>query len=73
MVGDLAANDKIEISSSLPMREDLILIPSWAQANECCFSSSSNRGIAVAIFESISCLNALDRNLTDESRQTLSA
>ena len=65
------AKDKMDIRSSTPIKDDSKLTPNLEQTKECCSAKSFIKGTAMATFESISCLSALDKNLTEESCQTL--
>ena len=69
--GDFAAKDKMDTRLSVPIKDNSKLIPNLEQIKECCSANSFIKGIAIVTFESISCLNALDKNLTEESCQTL--
>lgn len=69
--GDFATNDKMDIRSFAPFKDGSILIHNLEQIEENCFANSFIKGTAKATFESISCLNALDKKLMEESRHTL--
>ena len=69
--GDFPAKDKMDTRLSIPFKDNSNLIPNLEQIKECCSTNAFIKGIATATLESISCLNALDKNLIEELRQTL--